>query len=203
MIGRVLAAVEDLLASGILFTELPVAKIAEQSGIPRSSFYQYFPSKSQVLVQVAELASEQFFAAPSAWFARPDTHEEGVAGVEEVMATMLAEYRKHRTVMRALDELSSYDTDVADFWLGLINDHIESMATTVARWQADGIVDPSVHPYGATTALVWMVERSICQHVLRPVEGRELDDAELVSALARSIWLSYFAPTAHSPDSTT
>lgn len=196
-IERVLAAVEELLADGELFTELPVARIAQRSGIPRSSFYQYFPNKSQVLVQVAELASETFFAAPAGWFARPNTHEEGVRGVERVIATMVEEYRKHWTVMRALGELSSYDPDAADFWLGRVNDHIEMMATKVAGWKSSGLVDASVDPHGATTAMVWMVERSVSQHVLRPVPGRALTDQQLVTSLPRAIWLTYFAASVY------
>lgn len=190
-IAQVLDAVEELLSGGELYTELPVARIAQASGIPRSTFYQYFPNKSSLLVHVAGLATENFFAAPRGWFARPDPREGGVEGVATVIATMLAEYRRHWAVMRALDEVAAYDSEVGDFWFGLVNDHIDLMAASIQGWQAEGAVDAAVDAVGVTTAMVWMVERSIRQHVLRPVPGRVLTDAALVASLSRAIWLTF------------
>ncbi|WP_267617246.1 TetR/AcrR family transcriptional regulator [Gordonia bronchialis] len=61
---RVLAAVEQLLADGERFTEIPVQRIAERSGMSRPAFYQYFPDKSDVLIRVADVAAQAFFAGP-------------------------------------------------------------------------------------------------------------------------------------------
>lgn len=191
-IERVLAAVESMLEDGERFTELPVGRIAAESGIPRSTFYQYFPNKSQVLIHVAALASETFFSAPLSWFNDPESPARGVDGVEEAIGTMLREYRSHWTVMRALDELSSYDPEVAEFWIGRINEYISMMGGIVAGWQKAGAIGSQVDPYGATTGLVWMVERAISQHVLRPTGDVAVSDEQLVTSLSRIIWLTYY-----------
>jgi TetR/AcrR family transcriptional regulator, ethionamide resistance regulator len=185
---RVLAAVEDLLADGDRFTEIPVLKIAERAGMSRTNFYQYFPNKSQVLIQVADLASEEFFAAPTEWFIADESLDSGVAGVENVIRAMLTEFRKHWTVMRALGELASYDAEVAEFWFGRIQEFIDAASESVARWRSRGLVDDRVGDE-SVSALTWMVERTVAQHVLNTGIVAAADD-RVISALARTIWLT-------------
>ncbi|AZG47088.1 TetR/AcrR family transcriptional regulator [Gordonia insulae] len=190
VVERVLGAVEELLATGERFTEIPVQRIAADSGMSRTNFYQYFPNKSQVLIQVADVASAEFFAAPTSWFADDASLDAGVAGVERAIASMVAEFRKHWTLMRALGEVSAYDTEVAEFWFGRINTFIDFAAGQVARWRAAGRVDPSVTTE-SVAAVTWMVERSVTQYALGP--RQEGSDDKLIAALSRTIWLTVTA----------
>ncbi|NDZ92928.1 TetR/AcrR family transcriptional regulator [Streptomyces sp. SID6673] len=186
---RVLGAVEELLGTGERFTEIPVQRIAERSGMSRTNFYQYFPSKSQVLIHVADVASAEFFAAPTSWFADDASLDAGVAGVERAIGAMIVEFRKHWTLMRALGEVAAYDAEVAEFWFGRINAFIDFAATRVAQWRSQGRVDDAVTSE-AVAAVTWMVERTVTQHILHP---RESSDERLVKALSRTIWLTITA----------
>ncbi|ROZ98918.1 TetR/AcrR family transcriptional regulator [Gordonia sp. OPL2] len=185
---RVLAAVEELLGAGERFTEIPVQRIAEASGLSRTNFYQYFPNKSQVLIQVADVASSEFFAAPTSWFADDASLDAGVAGVRRAIEAMVAEFRKHWTLMRALGEVAAYDVEVADFWFGRIDEFISYAAGRVGVWREQGRVDASVTTE-SVEAVTWMVERSVAQHVLHP-RGAERSDDRMVAALSRTIWLT-------------
>jgi AcrR family transcriptional regulator len=190
-ISRVLASVEALLEEGTLFTELPVLRIAEESGIARSTFYQYFPNKSQLLIQVAAVTSDTFLEAATAWFSDAESYRGGAATVEKVIGTMLREYRQHVAVMRAVGELASYDPEVAGFWFGRINSFIDLSATRVQKWQHAGAVREDLDPVETTAALTWMVGRAISQHVLYPRDPLATD-ARLAKSLAQVIWRSLF-----------
>ncbi len=184
---RVLGAVEELLATGERFTELPVQRIAEQSGMSRTNFYQYFPNKSQVLIEVARVGSAEFFAAPTSWFADDASLDAGVAGVARAIGDMVAEFRKHWPLMRALGEAAAYDADVAGFWFGRIDEFIDFASGRVAEWRAAGRVDDSVNS-ASIAGLTWMVERTVTQHVLHP--RADTSDDALIAALSRTIWLT-------------
>ncbi|MFW0783671.1 TetR/AcrR family transcriptional regulator [Gordonia sp. CPCC 206044] len=186
---RVLAAVEELLATGERFTEIPVQRIAERSGMSRTNFYQYFPNKSQVLIEVADVASAEFFAAPTSWFADDASLDAGVAGVERAIGAMVDEFRKHWPLMRALSEVAAYDTEVAAFWFGRIDEFIGFASNRVAHWRVAGRIDPAVTGE-SVAAITWMVERSVTQHVLH---GRDTADEQMVAALSRTIWLTITA----------
>jgi len=190
-ISRVLVAVEALLQEGTRFTELPVLRIAEESGIARSTFYQYFPNKSQLLIQVAGVASDTFLEAATAWFSGAESYRGGAAAVQEVIGAMLREYRQHVAVMRAVGEVASYDPEVAGFWFGRINSFIDLSAVHVQRWQGAGVVREDLDPVETTAALTWMVERAITQHVLYPRDP-VATDARLAKSLAQVIWRSLF-----------
>ncbi|EME22068.1 transcriptional regulator [Rhodococcus triatomae BKS 15-14] len=185
---RVLSAVEELLEDGERYTEIPVTRIAERSGMSRTNFYQYFPNKSEVLVHVAEVASAAFFDAPARWFADDAALDRGLPGVERVIREMVSGFREHWTVMRALGELAAYDSEVAEFWFGRINGFIEVAASQVDRWRDQGRVDPAVGSE-SVAAVTWMVERTVTQHVLHP--NADATDEGIVRALARTIWLTF------------
>lgn len=186
---RVLTAVEQLLADGERFTEIPVQRIAESSGMSRPAFYQYFPNKSEVLIQVADVASQEFFAGPARWFADDGSLGRGVDGVAAAIRMMVSEFRKHWSLMRALSEVAAYDARVADFWFGRIESFIAAASGQVDRWRADGRVDASV-TRESVAAVTWMVERSVTQHVLHPDDDTPDADERLVAALSRTIWLT-------------
>ncbi|MDY6810234.1 TetR family transcriptional regulator [Gordonia sp. HNM0687] len=188
---RVLGAVEDLLGTGERFTELPVQRIAQRSGMSRTNFYQYFPNKSQVLIQVADVASKEFFAAPTSWFADDASLDAGVAGVQRAIAEMIAEFRKHWPLMRALGEAAAYDAEVAEFWFGRIHEFIDFAAGRVQRWQTQGRVDDAVTTE-SVAAVTWMVERTITQHIIGSGADVSTDD-QVVAALSRTIWLTIAA----------
>jgi len=197
-ISRVLASVEALLEEGTLFTELPVLRIAEESAIARSTFYQYFPNKSQLLIQVAAVASDTFLEAATGWFSDAESYRGSAAAVEQVIRTMLREYRQHVAVMRAVGEVASYDPEVAGFWFGRINSFIDLAATHVQNWQRAGVVREDLDPVETTAAVTWMVERSITQHVLYPRDALATD-ARLAKSLAQVIWRSFFDSSVSSP----
>ncbi|WP_245717738.1 TetR/AcrR family transcriptional regulator [Nocardia jejuensis] len=115
---RVLAAVDELLGGGTTFTELAVQRIADEADIARSTFYRYFPDKSQLLIRMAVLATDDQFRAAEQWWS--SSHADGEAGVVHAMRLMIDGSRAHAHLLRALSEVSAYDADVGLYWRGRI-----------------------------------------------------------------------------------
>ena len=104
-----LRATEQLLDSGLSFTELSVEQLSRQAGIARSTFYIYFADKGALVQRLAARVTEELMAACNGWWRIADTaRPEDLA---DAMLDVLDVYDRHRSVMRALVETSSYDAD--------------------------------------------------------------------------------------------
>lgn len=187
---RVLRAVEELLADGTPYTELPVLRIAERAGIARSTFYLHFPDKSSLLIRMAELGTKDLFAAAEQWWTAD--HHDGEAGVARAIGQMIAEFRKHQQLLGAVTELAAYDPDAADYWMGRIGGFIELVQRRLDQEQAAGRVNPAMDTAATAKLLTWMVERTIAAH-FRSAAADDEGDQRLAQALARAIWLTTYA----------
>ncbi|WP_309234775.1 TetR/AcrR family transcriptional regulator [Nocardia sp. XZ_19_385] len=184
---RVLGALEQLLAEGIPFTEIAVQRIATAAGIARSTFYRYFPDKSQLLIRMAELATTDLFGAAELWWRADHTDEQ--AGVVVAMRAMITGFREHRYLLLALSEVSAYDRDVGAYWrarvamfLGLVRERLEADKRT-------GQVSAELDAAATALVLASMVERTIAVNFSA---AAPVADEVLAEALGRAIWLTVY-----------
>ncbi|WP_328395448.1 TetR/AcrR family transcriptional regulator [Nocardia sp. NBC_00416] len=196
---RVLRAVEDLLADGTPFTEIAVQKIATAAQMARSTFYRYFPDKSQLLIRTADLATADLFAAAERWWGAEDPDRE--AGVRRAMAAMIAGFRRHRYLLLALSEVAAYDRDVGAYWRARVATFVDLVRVRLEADRAAGQVSPDLDPAATALVLAAMVERSITTAF---AVRTGITDAELADALGRSIWLVVYgdAPSGNEPAGT-
>lgn len=191
---RVLSATEELLAQGNSFTELPMQRIAEHSGVARSSLYLSFPDKSALLVSLAEEATESLFDRALDWW-RADHEADGIAGVRAAIGDMVARFRAHRHVLLALSEVAAYDAVVAEYWLGRVAKFAETIGDRLRADQMRGRISADLDPAVTAQALTLAVERTISVHCrLDPGDG----DERLAADLGRLIWLTVYGDA---PDS--
>ena len=184
----VLAAVEQLMAEGHSYTELPVQRIAGEAGIARSTFYVHFPDKAQLLIRMADIATRDLFRAAEGWWG--GDHRDGPEGVAETMEKMIAGFREHDRVLLALMELAGYEPEVGRFWNERVNAFIAMVGARLDELIEAGEVSPAIDAASTAAVLTWMVERSIAQRVLEnPDPG---GDAEFAATLGRAIWLTTF-----------
>ena len=177
--AAVLAAAERLLA-GAPFAELSVDRIAKEAGISRTAFYFYFRDKRELLMRLTEGVTDQLYASAEGWWGAPD---DGEARLRDALGAVLALYRDHGVLLRAVVEASTYDEEVATFWRAVVARFVEAtrarIEAEVAAGQSAGL-DP-----GATAfALVWMTERTAYQEMVQGLEAQ----TELAEALT-AIWL--------------
>ncbi|MEU8639178.1 TetR/AcrR family transcriptional regulator [Amycolatopsis sp. NPDC048633] len=187
IVRRLVEAVENELGAGTPYTEISVLRIAEKAEIARSTFYLHFPDKSRLLIAVADEALQGLFDAAAEWWAAD--HGDGPAGVERAMTAMLAVYRTHPRVLRALAEVSYYDEEVGTYWLGKVGAFVETEQRRLEQEQSAGTVGADVDCANTARLLASMVERTISLHCA--ASGPEADPA-MAKALARSIWLTVY-----------
>ncbi len=182
VVASVAEAVERLLAGGECFTTLGVQRIADESGIARSTFYRYFPDKSTLLIQAAGVATSEQLSVVGEWMEKDaPTREE----LEDAFAIMVSRHREHAPLVRALNEVAGYDEEVAAFWRGRIEESVESLSRFIETGQAAGMVNPSLESVTTAELLAWGVERVVTQHVLSLPRS---EDKILAARLSRTVW---------------
>lgn len=188
-----LEAVHRLVSEGTPYTELPVQRIAEAAGVPRSTFYLHFPDKSRLLIALAEQGGQGMFDAAAAWWL--GDHSGGPEGVAEAIARMIDEYRAHRWVLLALSEVSAYDPDVAAYYRGRLDRFTALIRQRLDEKRRTGAVSPDLDPPTTAALLTWMVERTISMHCRTDDTAH---DARTARSLGRAIWLTVYGDSSGS-----
>ena len=188
---RLLDATERLMRDGASFTELSVDRLSTEAGISRASFYVYFEDKGHLLRRLAgqgfgDLAGGAERGWDVAWRHDPDD-------VHAAMAGIIESYRRHQSVLVALNEMAAYDPATAQTYRELLIEISRRMTRFISDGQADGSIRPELPAATTASALTWMVERT-CQQNL---PGTPSDyDPELARTLAEIIWNTlYLKPT--------
>jgi len=173
--AAVLRATEDLLAEGASYADLNIERIATRAGISRTAFYFYFRDKRELLMRLTEDVSELLFQQADIWFSG---HGDPEPEMREALTNIVAVYREHGVLLRAIVEVSTYDEEVAEFWRALLG---RFLLASQRRIEQEG----GAHAHATAFALCWMTERAMYQ---QNVQGDPVDAGELVEALVM-IWL--------------
>jgi AcrR family transcriptional regulator len=176
------AATESLLARGGSYADLSVEQISAAAGRSRTAFYIYFRDKRELLMRATETVVAQLYDEADQWWSGAD----GRRGLREALTDILATYRDHAALLRAVVEASTYDEQVADFWRSVVGRFIEA---TERRLVEDGD-DPGIAG-GKASVLAWMNERVFYQHAS---SGERPDDATLLAALVEVWERSVYGP---------
>jgi AcrR family transcriptional regulator len=182
---RVLTAVEQLLGSGRSFVELSVQEIADAAGVARSTFYVHFADKTALLIRLAETSMADIFAEAETWMT--GDHAGGAAELQGVCRRIIADYRAHEPLLRAVGAATAYDPEVFRWWRSRLQAFIDVTAARLDRAVAEGTADPAL-PVAPTAAMVvWSIERTVPMTVaVTPAT----EDDRLAEALARTAWLA-------------
>ncbi|PZG18213.1 TetR/AcrR family transcriptional regulator [Nonomuraea aridisoli] len=176
----ILAATQRLLINGANFTELGVQQISAEAGVARSTFYNHFRDKIDLLMRLATELMSSSFDVTSAW-----EPSQGVDRLAEVFVQVVRVYREHAAVRRALAEVAAYDATVRDFW-GKELDHFTAWTLRVLRAEQEaGRTPAGVDPVSATRLIVMGGERALVDHVTAGDPGH---DAAFARELALTWW---------------
>jgi AcrR family transcriptional regulator len=136
------------------YADATVAAIAEQAGVGVGTFYQYFRSRTDLLVALIRAAEETAFGAERAL-----ELSEGRAGIERTLGAFVRLYAATAPFQRAWEEVTHLDPRLAT----LRRDHTRLLeaetAAALARAQRSGLVRRDLHPAAAARALLAMVDR--------------------------------------------
>ncbi|GAA4537190.1 TetR/AcrR family transcriptional regulator [Pseudonocardia xishanensis] len=180
-----LRATEALLDEGASFADLNVSRIAERAGRTRTAFYTHFEDRRELLLALVEEAGGEGLAAITPFLAADgrDEHDELTASIQGLLAT----FREHASLVRAVIEAAGYDDAVAAYWDGIVGRFVDA----AREWLRAAGLDQD-EAAATATALVWMTERTCYQQVVRGTTG--LDDQAAVVAISE-VWWSVLRPT--------
>ena len=157
-------------------------QISAAAGRSRTAFYVYFRDKRDLLMRATETVAAQLYDEADRWWSGAD----GRRGLRSALTDILATYRDHADLLRAVVEASTYDEQVGEFWRTLVGRFIQA---TELRLADEG--DEPSRAAGKAFALVWMTERACYQQVAR---GGRMDDPRLVDALLEVWERSVYGP---------
>lgn len=178
--ARVLEATEALLGEGASYTDLGIERIATRAGISRTAFYFYFDDKRELLMRLTADVAELLYAEADAWWSGAG---DGPAELDSALRKVIALYREHGVLLRAVVEAAAVDDAVAGFWRALVGRFVEASRRRIDAEQADGGIGP-IPAEEIAFALSWMTERACYQ---RLVQGADLGDDAFTTGLVQ-IW---------------
>jgi TetR/AcrR family transcriptional regulator, ethionamide resistance regulator len=174
------------LAESSSFRDLTVDEIARAAGISRSAFYTHFRDKHDLLrVAVEEVADELYRMADRWWHGSGPPAERVRVALEGVVAV----YAENAGLLRIATEVSTYDEEVRELWLTIVERFIEATADHIRAEQSKGLIQPALEPRATAESLVWMNERVSYIYLGRG----ERRPAEVVEAMA-PVWTAALYP---------
>jgi hypothetical protein len=131
-------------------------------------------------MRLTEDVAELLYAEGDAWWSGDG---DGPTELAQALRKVIALYRDHDVLLRAVVEAAAVDDAVAGFWRALVGRFVEASRRRIEAEQAAGRIDPMPADEVAF-ALSWMTERSCYQ---RLVQGGDLDDDAFTGGLVR-VW---------------
>jgi len=177
----VMAAVERLLGAGAAYADLSVDRIAREAGISRTAFYFYFRDKRELLMRVTEETTDRLYAEAEGWWGGEG---DGAERLSEALRAVIAVYREHGVLLRAVVEASTYDPEVATFWRAVVARFVDATRERIEAEQRAGRA-AGLDPAAVAFSLAWMTERAVYQHMSLP---SGVSDDALVDALT-VVWV--------------
>ncbi len=177
-----LPAVERLLEQET-YGALTVEQMAAEAEISRSTFYNYFEDKGDLLRALVGDVMGAALDASRVWWMLPldaDKEELRVA-----LRHLVEVYRPHALLMRAVSESVSTDTRVRAEYLDYMANGVAGIADHVRSGQAAGVIRTDLDPEAVGLWLTWGIERGLMQLSLRDDDG---DPERMVTAMTDLVW---------------
>ena len=184
--SALVTAIEALLASGESFSSVTVSTLARKAGISRSSFYEHFADKTDLVARLMQRVVEEISAGAGLWFARPE-----VAGRDDIYAAVegiVAVFERHRAIMHAMVNLSETEPAAGALFRAMWRDLLQRNRNVIQRAARAGRTRSDLQ-LEVGDALVWMVER--CCYQLHQIDDSN-QRRRLIEGMAFVAWHSLF-----------
>jgi AcrR family transcriptional regulator len=168
------------------FRDVTIDEIAKAAGLSRSAFYTHFRDKHDLLLTAVDDVADELYRMADRWWHGTGPPAERVRRAIEGVVGVWAE---HASLLRVATEVSTYDDEVREMWLGIVERFIEATADHIRSEQAAGLIPSTLESRPTAEALVWMIERFNYIHLGRG-DGRP---EEVVDAIA-PVWTAALYP---------
>jgi AcrR family transcriptional regulator len=179
---RLLPAVERLLEHAT-YPELSVDEMVAEADISRSTFYNYFEDKGDLLrALTGDVMGTITDATRVWWMLSPGASKQDLRAA---VGHLFEVYSPHATLMRAVSESISHDPRVREEFTEYMRRGAEGIADYIRAGQEAGVLRPDVDAVWAAEWLVWMFERGLSQ-LSRP--SADYEPERVVRAVVDILW---------------
>ncbi len=149
------AALEQAVAGS--FKDLTVEGVTREAGVSRSAFYVYFGDKEELLLGALEdLIADHRERLGTCWAEGEDPRRALERGIYAVART----YSDNSELLGLAFETATYDEEVRELWMALLESVIETTADHIRVLQRDGRIAAGLDAGALAEGLVLMSERS-------------------------------------------
>jgi TetR/AcrR family transcriptional regulator, ethionamide resistance regulator len=177
----VLAATAQLLERAPL-SELSVAQILDAAGVGRTSFYEHFSSKEDVVVKLMRRISAEVGEELEPLFAvgrgSPD------AAVRHALGNVLAASWRHARLLVTVAEEWPVVPELRVIWFAMLGEATSRLAETIDRERASGAAPAGADSRALAASLIWTAERSF-QVAMTGTERTLSDHRRLIEPLVQ------------------
>jgi AcrR family transcriptional regulator len=141
------------------FLDTNVGDIARKARVAHGTFYTYFNSKEEIFTEVVEglLGDFQRIAAEE-----PTVSDHGSISerIERANRGYIRAYEANARMMAVLEQVATFNSRLAQMRRATRSFWRQRNSEAIRRWQERGIIDSSIDPDYAASALGSMVDRS-------------------------------------------
>ncbi len=155
--AAVLSVTSRLLES-VSLSELSVAQILDAAGVGRTSFYEHFSSKEDVVVKLVRSVSLEVAEEIAPIFDRgertPDeAFRQGIQNLVRIGA-------RYAPLLVAVSEEWPAVAELRELWVAMLADATGRLGATIQRDRDAGIAPPGADSEALAASLVWSAERT-------------------------------------------
>jgi AcrR family transcriptional regulator len=149
------AALDQAVAGS--FKDLTVEGVTRAAGVSRSAFYVYFGDKEELLLGALEdLIADHRERLGGCWAEGDDPRRALERGLYAVART----YADNSELLGLAFETATYDEEVRELWMALLESVIETTTDRIRSLQRDGVIADGLDADALAEGLVLMSERS-------------------------------------------
>lgn len=188
-VEKLVEAFERLLSQGESFTTISIERLAQEAGLARATFYLHFRNKGELVNHLMKNVAKELRSAAVQSLRKNEAF--GRAEFHEFMRNAVEVHFRHRSAIRAMVEISAYDSTVEksyrDFWQSQSAD----TRRVLERLKVAGIAHPDAVPEIADL-VTWAAERS-CSQMLHDADSPERR-LQFTDMLTHVVWSALAKP---------
>jgi TetR/AcrR family transcriptional regulator, ethionamide resistance regulator len=155
--GAVLEATAELLETTAL-ADLSVAQILDAAGVGRTSFYEHFGSKDDVVVKLMQSLSEEVAEELTPMLERGRRSPDEAFGLG--LANLVGVASRYAPLVVAVSEEWPAIPELKEIWFGMLGDFTVRLARMIESERAAGAAPDGADARALAASLVWSAERA-------------------------------------------
>ncbi|MCX2713634.1 TetR/AcrR family transcriptional regulator [Mycolicibacterium sp. J2] len=186
---QILDATTALLSDGQRLPDIAVHDIINAAGVSRSTFYQYFASKTELAFRLAAPAMTAARAAADRWWREPSWGSSD--DMVDIVRALIAQGREHRLAWLAVFDVADRDPEAADGVETLVREYVSQMAERITAEQRAGNISDAVDAAQLGRLMLITTRAAVLDHLAHGDPG---SDETFSSTLGRVLWLAVRQP---------